>query len=105
MREELEDPRLIAAYARKYNEERRRLAAEATATRARLETKRTRIEGELQRTIDLVIKGVIGEEDARERIAELKARRLEVEVESPPSMRRLRPSPSILRLWSDISRP
>jgi len=40
MREELKDPRLIESYARKYNEERQRLAAAATATRARLESKR-----------------------------------------------------------------
>ncbi len=81
MREELKDPRLIETYARKYNEERQRLAASATATRARLEAKRDRIEGERQRNIDLVVKGVIGEDDARERIASLKAQRLEVETE------------------------
>jgi hypothetical protein len=81
MREELKEPQLIEAYARKYNEERRRLAAGASATRARLEAKRTRIESERQRMIDLVIKGIIGEEDARERIVELKAQRVDVEAE------------------------
>ncbi len=40
MSEELKDPRVIEAYARKYNDERRRLATSATATRTRLETKR-----------------------------------------------------------------
>jgi hypothetical protein len=34
MREELKDPRLIEAYARNYNEERQRLAAGSTSTRA-----------------------------------------------------------------------
>jgi site-specific DNA recombinase len=81
MREELKDPRLIETYARKYNEERQRLAASATATRARLEAKRDRIEGERQRNIDLVVKGVIGEDDARDRIASLKSQRLEVEAD------------------------
>ena len=42
MREELRDPRLIESYARKYNEERQRLAAAAIASRAGLESKRTR---------------------------------------------------------------
>jgi site-specific DNA recombinase len=73
MREELKDPKLIEAYARNYNEERQRLAASSTSTRARLEAKRTRIESERQRNVDLVIKQIIGEDDARGRIAELKA--------------------------------
>jgi site-specific DNA recombinase len=81
MRDELKDPRLIESYARKYNEERQRLTAAATATRARLESKRDRIESERQRNIDMVIKGIIGEDDARTRIADLKAQRLLVEDE------------------------
>jgi site-specific DNA recombinase len=80
MREELKDPRLIESYARKYNEERQRLAATATAMRACLEAKRARIESERQRNIDMVVKGVIEEDDARQRIADLKAQRLEVEA-------------------------
>ncbi|WP_309085773.1 recombinase family protein [Chelativorans sp.] len=81
MREQLKDPRLIEAYARKYNEERRRLAGEAADRRSRLETKRTRVEGERQRTVDLVIRGVIGDDDARMRIAELKQQREEIDAE------------------------
>ncbi|MFC7397736.1 hypothetical protein ACFQU1_11085 [Chelatococcus sp. GCM10030263] len=74
-----------------------RLAAEGTATRTRLEAKRTRIERERQRTIDLVIRGIIGEEDARDRIAELKAQRAEVDAElatldQAPSMISLHPA-------------
>ena len=49
MREELKDPRPIETYARNYNEERQRLAAGSTSTRAKLEMKRTRIESERQR--------------------------------------------------------
>jgi site-specific DNA recombinase len=81
MREELKDPRLIESYARKYNEERQRLAATATARRARLEAKHARIESERQRNIDMVVKMVIEEDDARQRIADLKAQRLEVEAQ------------------------
>jgi hypothetical protein len=81
MREELKDPRLIEVYARNYNEERQRLAAGSTSTRAKLEAKRTRIESERQRNIDLVVKQIIGEDDARGRIAELKAQRLQTEAE------------------------
>jgi site-specific DNA recombinase len=81
MREELKDPRLIESYARKYNEERQRLASTAAATRTRLEAKHARVESERQRNIDMVIKGVIEEDDARQRIADLKAQRLQIEAE------------------------
>ncbi|WP_236000540.1 hypothetical protein [Bradyrhizobium uaiense] len=81
MVEELKDPRLIETYVRNYNSERERLAGNASAERLRLEAKRDRIEGERQRNIDLVIKYVISEEDAKQRIAELKQERLRVEAE------------------------
>jgi len=81
MVEELKDPRLIETYVRSYNNERERLAGNAVAVRARLVAKRDRIEGERQQNIDLVIKYVISEEDAKQRIAELKEERLRVEAE------------------------
>ncbi|UCI23973.1 recombinase zinc beta ribbon domain-containing protein [Mesorhizobium sp. B2-8-5] len=73
MRQQLKAPDLIEAYIRKYNQERRELAAQANSLRTALEGKRDRVEGERQRTIDLVIRSVIAEEDAKQRIAELKA--------------------------------
>jgi Ti-type conjugative transfer relaxase TraA len=78
---ELKDPRLIETYVRNYNRERERLAGNASAERMRLEAKRDRFEGERQRNIDLVIKYVIAEEDAKQRIAELKEQWLRVEAE------------------------
>jgi hypothetical protein len=81
MVEELKDPRLIETYVRNYNSERERLAGNASAERLRLEAKRDRVEGERRRNIDLVIKYVISEEDAKQRIAELKQARLRVEAE------------------------
>ena len=81
MVEELRDPRLIETYVRTYNSERKRLAGNASSERLRLEAKRDRIEGERQRNIDLVIRYVISEEDAKQRIAELKQERLRVEGE------------------------
>jgi hypothetical protein len=80
-RRSCKDPRLIETYVRTYNEERKRLAATANATRTRIEKKRDRLEKERQRAIDMVIKGVIGEEDARTRIADLKTQVLQAEVE------------------------
>ncbi|WP_349629023.1 zinc ribbon domain-containing protein [Bradyrhizobium diazoefficiens] len=81
MAEELKDPRLIETYVRNYNSERERFAGNASSERLRLEAKRDRIEGERQRNIDLVIRYVISEEDAKQRIAELKQERLRVEAE------------------------
>lgn len=81
MAEELKDPRLIETYVRNYNSERERLAGNASSERLRLEAKRDRIEGERQRNIDLVIRYVISEEDAKQRIAELNQERLRVEAE------------------------
>lgn len=81
MAEELKDPRLIETYVRSYNSERERLAGDAVAVRGRLMAKRDRIEAERQRNIDLVIKYVISEEDAKQRIAELKEEGLRVEAE------------------------
>jgi site-specific DNA recombinase len=81
MTEELKDPRLIEAYVRKYNSERERLAGNAAAVRTQLEAKRDRIEGERQRNIDLVIKYVISEDDAKQRIAQLKEERMRVDAE------------------------
>jgi site-specific DNA recombinase len=77
MAEELKDPCLIETYVRMYNEERNQLAATAVTTRPQLERKRDRFESERQRAIDMVIKGVIGEQDARIRITELKAQVLQ----------------------------
>jgi site-specific DNA recombinase len=65
--------------------------------RATLQGRRDRIEGERQRTIDLVIRSVIAEEDAKQRIAELKTQLSEIEAElsgldEPPSTVALHPA-------------
>jgi hypothetical protein len=75
MREELKGRRVIETYARKYSEERQRLAAATSATRTCLESKRARIESERQRNIDMAVKGLIEEDDARQRIADLEVQR------------------------------
>jgi len=97
MREQLKAPDLIEAYIRKYNQERRELAAQANSMRTGLEGKRDRTEGELKRTIDLVIRNVIAEEDAKQRIAELKTQLSLIEaqlcgLDEPPSTVALHPA-------------
>jgi hypothetical protein len=72
----------IEAYTRNCNEERQRLVADSISARAKLEAKRTRVESGRQRNIDPVVKQIIGEDDARARIAELKVQRLQIESSS-----------------------
>lgn len=65
--------------------------------RTSLEGKRDRVEVELQRTIDLVIRSVIAEEDAKQRIADLKTQRSLIEgqlcgLDEPPSTVALHPA-------------
>ena len=81
MTEELKDTRLVETYVRTYNEERKRLAATAISRRTRIERKRDRIEAERQRAINLLIKGVLREEEGRARLDELKAQVEEAERE------------------------
>jgi hypothetical protein len=81
MAQELKDPQLIETYVRKYNEERKRLAATAMSARTKIEGKRDRLESERQQAIDMVIKGMIGKEDARTRISELKVQISQTEIE------------------------
>ena len=81
MTEELKDTRLIETYVRTYNEERKRLAATALSRRTRIERKHDRLEAERQRAIDLLIKGVLREEEGRARLDELKTQVEEAERE------------------------
>lgn len=73
LREQLRDPALIAEYVRSYNAERRRLAAEAVADRARLERDAARAQGELDRALDALLRGLVRPESLRDRIAALEA--------------------------------
>jgi site-specific DNA recombinase len=97
MTEELKDTRLIETYVRTYNEERKRLAATALSRRTRIERKRDRLEAERQRAIDLLIKGVLREEEGRARLDELKtqveeAERERLSLEEAPQIIALHPA-------------
>ena len=81
MAEELKDTRLIETYVRAYNEERKRLAATAISRRARIERRRDRLEAERLRTIGLLIKGVLCEEEGRVQLNEVRAKVREAERE------------------------
>jgi site-specific DNA recombinase len=97
MTEELKDTRLIETYVRAYNEERKRLAATAISRRTRIERRCDRLEAERQRAIDMLIKGVLREEEGRARLDELRGQVLEAErelsqVEETPQIIALHPA-------------
>ena len=81
MRVHLKDPRLIEAYVRSYNAERQKAAASANHTRTKLETQLARLAAERERVVDLVIKGVLEEEDGGKRLKALAEERQRLEAE------------------------
>jgi hypothetical protein len=74
MREQLRDSRLIEAYVRTYNTQRERAAATTSTAKAGLESKLASLAAERNRMVDLIVKGVIDEEDGRQRLAAMKVR-------------------------------
>jgi site-specific DNA recombinase len=57
LRAEMRDPRVIAEYVRTYHEERKRLAAQADAKRARLDRRLGELNREIARLVDAIGKG------------------------------------------------
>ena len=81
LREKLADRGAIELYVRAYNEERRALAVEAGRGRARAESRLAAIRREIDRTVDLLVRAVLADEDGRERLATLKAERAGIEAD------------------------
>jgi hypothetical protein len=54
---EMRDPRVIVEYVRTYHEERKRLAAQADAKRARLDRRLGELNREIARLVDAIAKG------------------------------------------------
>lgn len=75
LRRHLDDPAALALYVETYNDERRRLAADAIRQRARLERLLVTAQAALDRTIDHLIHGRIGNEEADRRLPQLRAER------------------------------
>ena len=69
----MKHPDVIAAYAREYVEERRRLAAHVTKNRARIERRLADAENAVQRAIRQIIMGTIAENEAARVLAPLRA--------------------------------
>ena len=114
MREELRDPRLIDHYVRTYNAElASSLASTAAGTRSKLQARLAAIARERERKVDLVIRAVIEDDDARQALGALKEERLAMEAElasldNTPKIIALHPTANssiYLRPWSASQRP
>ena len=97
LRANLTDPRLIAAYVETYNEERKRLASDLITNRAKIERRLTKASGELERAIDMVVKGIVTADSMRDRIKELQDEKAQLEAdlltaEKPPEFVTLHPA-------------
>lgn len=81
LKAELSHPALIEAYVSEYNAERQRLAAAATNARASLERRKTQVTGELERTVTLMIKGLVDPLRHAARVKELELEERELMIQ------------------------
>ena len=75
LRQQLADPELITAYIKRYQAQRRALAAEARRQRTSIERRLSEVESAIKRLIDALADGAIEKDDVAERMAGLKAER------------------------------
>jgi site-specific DNA recombinase len=78
---ELADPQLIEAYVREYNATRRELARSAEGTRHKTERRLAAVTGELERTVTLMIKGLVDPERHAPRVKELEIEEKQLRAE------------------------
>ena len=87
----------VASYLKAYNDERRALAADAINRRAKLEKRLASIAAERKRTVNLLVKDVIKEEDGAATLRQLEREAEEANtelatVEEPPKLVELHPA-------------
>ena len=75
MRAKLDDPELIKAYVKAYNDERQRLAGDAICNRAKAEARLEEAQRELDRAIQNLIKGRLSDDEADAVLPRLRAKR------------------------------
>jgi hypothetical protein len=98
LKDRLCDHTALKWYIRCYNDERQRIAGQAVSSRERLETVLSAAEKAIERSVGLVLRGVLTEQEASVRLPELRreadALRLELaRVETPPKLARISHSP------------
>ena len=73
LRDRLRSPDAVRLYVKAYNDERRSAGAAAVKARRRLETRVIRIDAEIERMIDLAVKGMVAEDRLAGRLRTLEA--------------------------------
>jgi site-specific DNA recombinase len=104
LRQELRDPRLIAEYLQTYQEERRRLAAEETGARARLERKRHETAQSIDRVVDALASGLAAAASIKSRLLDLEADLARIErelVALPPAVEVIALHPAAVTRYLD----
>jgi site-specific DNA recombinase len=79
LKEELRNPEAIKRYVQSYNEEMRRLSASSSSLQRKLQSQFARVDGEIERAIDAIMRGVLEAGDVGDRIAALKAEKKKLE--------------------------
>jgi site-specific DNA recombinase len=75
LKAELRKPEAIRQFVQSYNEEMKRLASSSSSALHKKKQRHAKVEGEIQRIIDAVAKGVLEHDDVRERLPRLKTER------------------------------
>ncbi len=81
LRDALREPKLIAEYVKTYENERRRLASEMNAKRAKLEARYGEIRRALNRLVDALADGIATASSIKDRLLELESEKSRVEAE------------------------
>lgn len=81
LRTKLKDKAAIARYLTTYNAERRRLAADSTNRRAKLDQRLAAVQRELERVVGLVVKGILTEAEAAGQLPTLRADKAKMEAD------------------------
>jgi site-specific DNA recombinase len=79
LKHELRNPEAIKLYVQSYNDEMKKLTATSSSALHKLENRLLKVEGELSRAIDAIVRGIVEPEDVREKIACLKQEKQRIE--------------------------
>jgi site-specific DNA recombinase len=81
LRAKLKDKAGIALYLKVYNDERRRLAADSSNVRAKLDHRLAAVQRELDRVVGALVKGILSEDEVASQLPALRAQKAQLEAE------------------------
>lgn len=81
LKDEMTNPDGLAEFVREYNAERRRLSRDRAKNRGKIESRLKAVTGEIERTVTLMIKGLVEPERHAPRLKELEAEERQLKVD------------------------